>query len=301
MGRLPGVLTFAKLILLTIIFQVGSDGICVQSFRYTAYKSCNHMNSLASLQMTTEKSFEGTIKVVEECRGIWRQFCGSATIVAGLLCCSHAAIADTSTISSVSTQVATPTTNENSGAISTSKVSSSRPKSLLETSMMTYSKQIAPVNIPSDDFWYPPFLLGRWDTVAKFRQAEFAPGLPVQQLIDKHLLPGLSPYSIFPFPGIGKDVQHPIIRFVSLDGHPRQDYPFNLRQWYQKQSPETVIDDAKYSFQKAPTWFSAPANHWNIKYHDEKERGSVEIVTKKREIQVYAGVAETTQYISQVL
>lgn len=30
------------------------------------------------------------------------------------------------------------------------------------------------VNLPSDDFWYPPFMIGKWDTTFKFLGATFS-------------------------------------------------------------------------------------------------------------------------------
>ena len=41
------------------------------------------------------------------------------------------------------------------------------------------------VNIQSDDFWYPPFLIGEWNT------AKFVDDMPIQELAVSGELPGL--------------------------------------------------------------------------------------------------------------
>ena len=40
-------------------------------------------------------------------------------------------------------------------------------------------------------------------------------------------LPGISQYSVFMFPDIGSDVSNVNMRWVELDGHPREDHSFN--------------------------------------------------------------------------
>lgn len=172
-----------------------------------------------------------------------------------------------------------------------------KPKiSLLDRTDVHY----APYNIQSDDFWYPPFLIGRWDVSLNFKTAEFTGTVPIDTLSMNNNLPGFTKYSIFPIPEIGKDVDHLQMRFVQLDSHPREDHPHNLRQRVTNLSPTTIIDAAPYSFQKAPFWWSSPANQWRIKYHDETGSGDVQLSTRKRQINTFAGTVETTEYFSQV-
>lgn len=158
---------------------------------------------------------------------------------------------------------------------------------------------LPPVNIQSDDFWYPPFLLGRWDTTLRFVKAEFSPEVTLDAATSSKSIPGLSKYSIFPFPQVGKDIEHFTTRFVQVDSHPREDRPFNIRQRFRELFPTTTIDRAGYSWQKAPDWFHSPSNHWMIEYHDESGQGSVKLLTRKRELYVFAGTAESTEYIQQ--
>ena len=55
------------------------------------------------------------------------------------------------------------------------------------------------LNLPNpliDDFWYPPFLIGRWSTSMTFRGANFTDLIPIETLAQKDNLPGFSKYSI---------------------------------------------------------------------------------------------------------
>lgn len=178
---------------------------------------------------------------------------------------------------------------------------SSSTESLPKTSLLDRPDiHFAPYNIQSDDFWYPPFLIGRWDVSLNFKTAEFTGEVPLDILGINNNLPGFNKYSIFPIPEIGKDIECVKMRFVQLDSHPREDHPHNLRQRVTSLSPNTIIDAAPYSFQKAPFWWNSPANQWSIKYHDESGSGEVQLSTRKRQINTFAGTVETTEYISQV-
>jgi hypothetical protein len=159
--------------------------------------------------------------------------------------------------------------------------------------------QLPPVNFVGDDFWYPPVVLGRWKTDLTFDKAEFISNIQPDQGANSKLL-GLDKYSIFMFPKIGKDIIDIERKFVSLDSHPREEHSFNLRQFMKNLSPETIIDDASYSYQKAPIWFYSPANKWSISFHTNTANGKVLLNTRKRDINVFAGTVETTEYIDQV-
>lgn len=129
------------------------------------------------------------------------------------------------------------------------------------------------VNAPSDDFWYPPFMIGQWKTDLKFLGATFTDKVSTEKLIKKGNLPGFDKYSIFFIPEAGIDATDFIMKYVQLDSHPREDHPTNLRSIVKAFSPDTVIDSAPYYFQKAPDWFHSPADHWDIKYHDSTGNG----------------------------
>ena len=62
-------------------------------------------------------------------------------------------------------------------------------------------------DIPSDDFWYPPYMIGRWDTTLKFRGATFTDKIPLDTLSKDDNLPGFSKYSVIFAPEIGKDIE----------------------------------------------------------------------------------------------
>jgi hypothetical protein len=158
------------------------------------------------------------------------------------------------------------------------------------------------LNLQSDDFWYPPFLLGKWNTTLTFSGVKINNKLPVDKISQDNTLPGFSKYSVIFFPEMGKDVNNVILRFVDIDSHPREDHSFNARSLINAFIPSVVIDKALYNYQKAPNWFYSPANHWGIDYHDESDGiyGTTEIITKKRNIKVYAGTVETIEFIQQV-
>lgn len=154
-------------------------------------------------------------------------------------------------------------------------------------------------NQPADDFWYPSFMIGRWDTKLKFEGATFTDKVPFATLSKNENLPGFSKYSIVSLPEMGKDVQT-TLRYAQIDSHPREDHPQNIRHLIPAFVPDAVVDSAPYNFQKAPDWFHAPANHWSINYHDPTGHGKSDIYTRKRDIQVYAGAVETIEFIRQV-
>jgi hypothetical protein len=159
----------------------------------------------------------------------------------------------------------------------------------------------APINMPSDDFWYPPFLIGKWSTKLKFAGATFTDKISVEKLsANDAVLPGFSKYSVFMTPDIGKDIQTEM-RYVQLDSHPREDHPQNIKHMVKAFIPEAVVDSAPYAFQKAPDWFHAPANHWHVKYHDKEESGEVDLFTRKRRIVNYSGSVDTVEFIRQTL
>ena len=164
----------------------------------------------------------------------------------------------------------------------------------------------AEVNAPSDDFWYPPFLIGEWSADFKFDEAVFADEsktkMPLETLIKERKVPGVEKYSVLMIPNMGDDAKDVSLRFVQLDSHPREDHPHNIREMVKGFSGgEAVIDAAPYSFQKAPDWFHSPANHWNIKFHDKNGQAAVELLTQKRNIATFAGSVETLECIRQTL
>ena len=160
------------------------------------------------------------------------------------------------------------------------------------------------LNLPNpliDDFWYPPFLIGRWSTSMTFRGANFTDLIPIETLAQKDNLPGFSKYSIIFAPDMGKEIRNMTLRWAQVDSHPREDHPFNIRSLITAFLPDAVVDSAPYSFQKAPNWFQSPANKWVINYHDAVGEGTVELFTVKRELEVFAGTAESSEFIRQVL
>ena len=159
------------------------------------------------------------------------------------------------------------------------------------------------LNLPNpliDDFWYPPFLIGRWNATMKFRGANFTNLIPIETLAQNDNLPGFSKYSVIFAPDMGKEISYTTLRWAQIDSHPREDHPFNMRSLITAFLPDTTVDSAAYSFQKAPNWLQSPANRWTIKYHDSTGEGSVELFTVKRELEVFAGTAESSEFIRQV-
>jgi len=156
------------------------------------------------------------------------------------------------------------------------------------------------VNAPSDDFWYPPFLIGKWKTSLKFQSATFNEKVPTEDLLKVgNLLPGIEKYSVIFLPDIGSDLVDAMIKYIQLDSHPREDHPSNIRSLVHTSLPETVIDSAPYYFQKAPDWFHSPSNSWTIKYHDKEGEGTVHLSTRRRDIKVFAGSVETLEIFHQ--
>jgi hypothetical protein len=154
-------------------------------------------------------------------------------------------------------------------------------------------------NVPSDDFWYPPYLIGRWNATFKFAGARFTSKVPLEQLAQNENLPGFSKYSVLFVPDMGRDVSNVTLRWVQLDAHPREDHPFNVRQLVHAFAPDATVDAAPYAFQKAPDVFHSPANRWSVRYHDGAGEGAVDLLTLKRNIQVFADTVETTEYFRQ--
>ena len=158
----------------------------------------------------------------------------------------------------------------------------------------------AEINVQSDDFWYPPFLIGEWDTQLLFDSAKFVEKLDVEKLASSGELPGFAKYSVFFLPEMGKDIPSVPLRFVQIDGHPREDHPHNIRSLVNAfAGPDAQVDAAPYSFQKAPTWLRSPANSWRIEYHDAEGRGVVDLLTQKRNLRVFAGTVESAEFIRQ--
>lgn len=153
------------------------------------------------------------------------------------------------------------------------------------------------INLPSDDFWYPPYLIGEWNTNFKFNGANFTNKFNIDELAKDNHIPGFSKYSIIFAPDIGKDVSCKL-RFIELDSHPREDHPSNVRNLVSAFTG-AIVDSAAYSFQKQPNWISSPANRWSITYHDEEGNGKVDLFTRKRLQEVSAGVVETTEFFEQ--
>ena len=157
----------------------------------------------------------------------------------------------------------------------------------------------AEVNVQSDDFWYPPFLIGDWNTSLSFESAKFVDNIPVDELASKGALPGFQKYSVFFLPDMGRSVEGVLMQFVQLDGHPRGDHPHNLRSLVEAFSPGTKILSAPYSFQKAPSWLQTPSNSWQIEYRDQVGQGLVDLLTQKRSVKIFAGTVETAEFIRQ--
>lgn len=184
---------------------------------------------------------------------------------------------------------------------------------LREVSILNDPTLLLPsVNLPTDDFWYPPFLIGRWKTDLSFDYAELQPqldGVNIEEL--KKSLPALSnavsdrAALIFQPANVGKDIpgSNLLLRFVQLDSHPREDHPHNLRQLVSAFSDDQIIvDQAPYSFQKAPNWIYSPANRWDIDYHTvQGEKGRISLETIKRNIFVESGYSQTTEFFRQVI
>jgi hypothetical protein len=160
--------------------------------------------------------------------------------------------------------------------------------------------QKAPFNQPTDDFWYPPFMIGKWNTTMTFLGGKFTNKVPLDDMAQGDNLPGFAKYSVAFLPQMGKDLTNVTLRYVQLDAHPREDHPFNIRNLITASVPDAVVESAPYSFQKAPTWTYSAANKWTIKYSDGEGRGVIDLDTRKRSARVFAGTVETIEFFTQV-
>lgn len=167
----------------------------------------------------------------------------------------------------------------------------------------TYAKGLVST-VKSDDFWYPPYLIGNWRTSLTFIDASFIQESrlstdEIESAAEIGIIPGFKKYSVFFAPRIGKNVQINR-RYVQVDSHPREDHSYNIRQLVQGFEPDTFIDRAPYSYQLSPSWFYIPANHFEVQYHDSTGKGIVELESFKRDIEVTAGTVETSETFHQV-
>ena len=175
---------------------------------------------------------------------------------------------------------------------------------MIDTAALLTNKEdkMATYNLPTDDFWYPPYMIGRWNTSLTFDGATFSNRLSLEQIVQQDATPGFRDLSVIFVPQMGRDVHNVTMRFVQVDSHTREDHPHNIRQLVQAFSPDIEVISAPYHFQKAADWFHAEANHWRIDYRNITDgvRGAVELFTKKRNINVFAGNVETTEFFTQV-
>lgn len=155
------------------------------------------------------------------------------------------------------------------------------------------------VNGPSDDFWYPPFLIGKWKTSLKFQNAIFNEKVPTEDLLKYGDVPGIKKYSVIFLPDTGSDLVDTVMKYVQLDSHPREDHPSNIRSLVHSSLPDTIVDSAPYYFQNAPDWFHSPSNSWTINYRDNDGDGVVHLTTRRRDIKVFAGSVETLEVFHQ--
>ena len=189
--------------------------------------------------------------------------------------------------------------------------SSSDIVSTSSTSLDNPAWHKAEFNIPSDDFWYPPFMIGNWNADFTFEEAVFNDKIPLDEISRTSggkAIPGLLRYSILPLPDVGEDARGIKLRFVQLDSHPREDHSYNLRQlmegFSQSHAPATKVDSAPYNYQKAPDWFHSPANRREVIFHEgdkEEEQMKAELFTQKRGMNTFAGSVETVEFIRQTL
>lgn len=140
----------------------------------------------------------------------------------------------------------------------------------------------ATFNVPSDDFWYPPYFIGKWNTTLTFENAVFTekftldelakddnlPGMRDAYSVKQVLLrndmlltticllyatdPGFSKYSVIFAPDMGKDVNF-VRRFAQIDSHPREDHPFNIRRLVSAFVPD-VIDLHQPHNSRSQSW-----------------------------------------------
>jgi len=185
-------------------------------------------------------------------------------------------------------------------AMAAAAVFSSRPLIQRSHALESSAYENTIVNAPSDDFWYPPYMIGYWNTSMIFNGAKFTDKIPLDVLSVDNNVPGFTKYSIIFAPFMGKDIHNLTLRYVQIDSHPREDHPFNIRSLIASFLPDTVVDSAPYSFEKAPNWVYSPSNSWTINYHDPKGEGSIELLTRKRINRIYAGAVETIEFFRQV-
>jgi len=145
-------------------------------------------------------------------------------------------------------------------------------------------------------------MIGRWNTSLTFNGATFSNRISLEQIVQQDATPGFRDMSVIFVPQMGRDVHNVTMRFVQVDSHTREDHPHNIRQLVRAFSPDIEVISAPYHFQKAVDWFHAEANHWRIDYRNITDgvRGAVELLTKKRNINVFAGNVETTEFFTQV-
>lgn len=183
--------------------------------------------------------------------------------------------------------------------LSSSLLLSSKPVKAFDDTIYNTRYYKAPITNPSDDFWYPPYLIGSWNLSLTFAGANFTDKIPIDVLADNDNIPGFSNYSIIFLPDMGKDVTDINFRFVQLDSHPREDHPHNIRSLIKAFTNDEVnVISAPYSFQKA-NLIDSPANKWSIMYNDTQGFGTVNLETQKRDIIVTAGSVETLEFIRQ--
>jgi hypothetical protein len=143
-------------------------------------------------------------------------------------------------------------------------------------------------------------MVGVWNVSMRFTGANFTDKISPETLAEGNNLPGFAPYSVLSLADMGRDVDV-TLRYVQIDGHPREDHPANLRSLLAAFAPDATVVDAAYAFQKAPDWFHSPANRWRVKLHDVDSEIQTDLLTRKRSISVVAGAIETTEWIQQTL
>jgi hypothetical protein len=193
-------------------------------------------------------------------------------------------------------------------------VAETNPASTSSSRLSNPAWHKAEINLPSDDFWYPPFMIGDWFADFSFDEAVFADEIktevPLETFLRQGNVPGLEKYSVLFIPKMGEDAKGVPLRFVQIDSHPREDHPHNIRHMVESFSGgESIVDTAPYGFQKAPDWFHSPANKWKIVLHERmasspyNQKGviTVDLLTQKRDIATFAGSVETFEGFRQTL
>jgi hypothetical protein len=259
------------------IFILLLNSLCSFGFR----PSLHHRQPPKPSSMTMQESFNIWHQHLKKCQYIISKAVISCIAASSLLQAPSASLADT----------AFPSTSTLS-QVESNSINLDDPK--LTKGLINF--------YPSDDFWYPPYLVGRWKATFTFDGASFDQALSEKEFeaaAESGLIPGFKKYSVAFLPNIGKDVEC-TIRYVQLDSHPREDHPFNTRQLISAFVPDAVVDSAPYSFQRSPNWFDIPANDRTIKYHDNEGSGTIDIHTIKRSIFETAGAVQTVELFQQV-